>query len=208
MGVETVYLDTIDGIQIEADVVRTDVFPARAVVIIGHPHPLHGGDRFNPVVRTMQEAAERLNCHSIAIDFRGVNNSGGTFDDGDSERLDLAAACELADMIEPECPIIMTGYSFGSMVALNVTNPWIGAWIAIAPPLPLMTSTPISAMNPRPKILIAPEHDQFTVPADLRDATSGWANTSIIELPNVDHFIMVGALDACHQALSNVLESL
>jgi hypothetical protein len=208
MGVETVYLDTIDGIQIEADVVRTSTFPARAVVIIGHPHPLHGGDRFNPVVRALQEAAAHLNCHSIAVDFRGVNNSGGTYDDGDSERLDLAAACELADMIEPECPIIMSGYSFGSMVALNVTNPWIAAWIAVAPPLPLMTSTPISAQSSRPKILIAPEHDQFTVPAVLRDATKEWINTSVVEIPNVDHFIVVGAREACHHALSTALESI
>ncbi len=205
VGVETVYLDTIDGIQIEADVIRTDTYPAKAVVIIGHPHPLHGGDRFNPVVRAMQEAAASHGCHSIAVDFRGVNNSGGVHDDGDSERLDLAAACELAEMIEPECPIIMTGYSFGSMVALNVTNPWIAAWIAVAPPLPLMKSTPLAAQNSRPKILIAPEHDQFTDPTALRAATSSWTNTVIVELPHVDHFIAMGALAACKNALNSVL---
>lgn len=208
MGVETVYLDTIDGIQIEADVIRTDVYPARAVVIIGHPHPLYGGDRFNPVVRAMQEAAASHGCHSIAVDFRGVNNSGGMHDDGDSERLDLAAACELADMMEPECPIIMTGYSFGSMVALNVTNPWIAAWIAVAPPLPMMKSTPLAAQNARPKILLAPEHDQFTVPSDLREAATSWANTTVVELPQVDHFIAVGALAACNSALNTVLQQL
>lgn len=208
MGVETVYLDTIDGIQIEGDVIRTDEFPARAVVVIGHPHPLYGGDRFNPVVRAMQEAAASHGCHSIAIDFRGVNNSGGMHDDGDSERLDLAAACELADMIEPECPIIMTGYSFGSMVALNVTNPWIAAWIAVAPPLPMMKNVPLAAHKPQQKILIAPEHDQFTVPALLREATAEWTNTHIVELPQVDHFIAVGAQDACNSALDTVLSNL
>lgn len=208
MGVETVYLDTIDGIQIEADVIRTEEFPPRAVVIIGHPHPLYGGDRFNPVVRAMQEAAANHGCHSIAVDFRGVNNSGGMHDDGDSERLDLAAACELADMIEPECPIIMTGYSFGAMVALNVTNPWITAWIGIATPLPLMKSTPLAAQNSRPKILLAPEHDQFTVPSALRDATATWTNTTVVDLPSVDHFIAVGAGAACNDALASALQSL
>lgn len=205
MGVETVYLDTIDGIQVEADVIRTDAIEPRAIVIIGHPHPLYGGDRFNPVVRTMQRAAAELNCHSIAVDFRGVNNSGGTHDDGDSERLDLAAACELADMLEPECPIIMTGYSFGSMVALNVTNPWIAAWIAIAPPLPLMKSPPLAAQKTHPKILLAPQHDQFTAPDALREYTSTWMNTTVVELPQVDHFIAVGAYEACHSALNNAL---
>ena len=47
VGVETIYLETIDGINVEADLVRTDADLVRGVVIIGHPHPLYGGDRFN-----------------------------------------------------------------------------------------------------------------------------------------------------------------
>ena len=133
MVVETVFIQTIDGVEIEADIIRTDAVTPRAVVIIGHPHPLYGGDRHSHVVRALQEAASQANSHSIAIDFRGVGNSGGFHDDGDSERLDLAAACELADMIEPECPIIMSGYSFGSVVTMNVSNPWVAAWLCIAP---------------------------------------------------------------------------
>ena len=161
MGAETVYLETLDGISIESDVVRTEQYPARAVVVIAHPHPEYGGDRFNHVVRALQDAAADLGCHSIAIDFRGVGNSGGIHDNGDAERLDLAAACELGDMIEPDCPIIMAGYSFGSVVGLNVSNPFIAAWLAVAPPLPFMTSVPTAANNHRPKFLLVPEHDKF-----------------------------------------------
>lgn len=208
MGVETVYLETIDGVAIEADLIRTDHHPVRATVIIGHPHPLYGGDRFNHVVQAMQRAAADAQCHSIAVDFRGVGNSGGQFDDGDSERLDLAAACELVDLIENECPIIMTGYSFGSVVALNVNNPWIAGWIGIAPPVAMMSSAPLAAMNARPKILLIPEHDQFTSPQQLLDATSTWTNTTVTELSQVDHSIAVGAYDACVQALNEILKTL
>jgi hypothetical protein len=42
--VETVFIQTIDGVEIEADIIRTDAVTPRAVVIIGHPHPLYGGD--------------------------------------------------------------------------------------------------------------------------------------------------------------------
>lgn len=206
MGVETVFLETIDGVNIEADLIRTDTFPARAVVIIGHPHPLHGGDRYNPVVQSMQEAAAALGCHSIAIDFRGVGNSGGEYDDGDSERLDLAAACELADMVEPECPIIMTGYSFGSVVALNVANPWITGWVAIAPPVAMMKSIPICAQSSRPKVLVAPQHDQFTSPQVMKETADTWTNAHVIEAGDVDHFIATGATDLCLEALRAVLD--
>ena len=206
MGVETVYLETIDGVSIEADLIRTDQSPVRATVVIGHPHPLYGGDRFNHVVQAMQRAAADLHCHSVAVDFRGVGNSGGQFDNGDSERLDLAAACELVDLIETDCPIIMTGYSFGSVVALNVNNPWIIGWVGIAPPVAMMSSTPLAAMNTRPKYLIAPEHDQFTQPQQVREFTSSWVNTSVIELAQVDHSIAVGAYDACRLALQHILD--
>jgi len=208
VGVETIYLETIDGINVEADLVRTDADLVRGVVIIGHPHPLYGGDRFNHVVRAMQDVALGLDCHSIAVDFRGVNNSGGFHDDGDSERLDLAAACELSDLIAPEVPIIMTGYSFGSVVGLNVSNPWIAGWIAIAPPAQMMKSLPSAANNPRRKIIIAAEHDQFTTPDEMATAISTWDNSQIILAPGVDHSFAVNAATLCNSALSQLLETI
>lgn len=208
MGVETVYLETIDGVAVEADLIRSDAPIVRAVVVIGHPHPLHGGDRFNHVVQAMQRAAANADCHSIAVDFRGVGNSGGFHDNGDAERLDLAAACELADLIETDCPIIMTGYSFGSVVGLNVSNPWIAGWIAIAPPVTLMSSTPGAASSPRPKVLVAPEHDQFTTPDAMRDAVAKWNNTEVFHALAIDHFIATGSDEICAQALSRILETL
>ena len=208
MQAETVFLETLDGVAVEADVIRTDAQKVRAIVVIGHPHPLYGGDRFNHVVQAMQSAAYAADCHSIAVDFRGVGNSGGMHDDGDSERLDLAAACELADMLEEDCPIVMTGYSFGGVVALNVSHPLIAGWIAIAPPAQMMTHSPLAAQKNGSKIVLAPEHDQFTTPAHMKEVTSTWKNTHVVELPNVDHSIGIGATDACASALQQILNSL
>lgn len=205
MGVETVWLETIDGIEVEADIVRTDAPVVRATVVIGHPHPLYGGDRHNHVVAAIQRAAARLDCHSVAVDFRGVGNSGGLHDDGDSERLDLMAACELADMMNPDGSIIMAGYSFGSVVALNVSHPMIHGWLAVAPPVAMLTSDPVATRHAAPKILLAPEHDQFTAPEELRTRVAEWQGTSVVDLPGVDHMIAVGAETAAHDALAALL---
>jgi alpha/beta superfamily hydrolase len=202
---ETVSLETLDGVTIEAGIVRSDANQPLATVIIGHPHPLYGGDRSSHVVRALQVAAWELNCHSIAINFRGVGYSGGEHDNGDSERLDLVAACELADMMEPDGDIIMAGYSFGAVVALNVTHPLITAWIGIAPPVPLMGSTPTASSHHRPKFLFAPEHDQYSTPAQLRAHVSGWSSTTVAQIQGVDHFIAVGAKDTARDALSQAL---
>lgn len=205
MGVETVYLETIDGIEIEADVIRTDATFVRGTVVIGHPHPLYGGDRHNHVVQALQRAALANDCHSIAVDFRGVGNSGGMHDDGDAERLDLVAACELADMMHPDGPIIMSGYSFGSVVALNVTHPLIAGWVAIAPPLAMLNNEPTSTRYSHPKILLAPEHDQFTDPHALIHHVARWGHTTVTVLPGVDHMIAVGAEAAALTALQTML---
>ena len=205
MPAETVSLETLDGVLIEADIVRTDAHPARATVVIGHPHPLYGGDRHNHVVAAIQRAAHSLRCHSIAVDFRGVGNSGGLHDDGDSERLDLAAACEFADMVEPDGAIIMAGYSFGAAVALDTVHPLVTAWLAVAPPVGMIARGPLASRNPRPKMILSPEHDQFGAPDDVMRTVTGWPTTSVVAIPGVDHFIAVGAEAAVVTALGDLL---
>lgn len=207
MHEETVFLETLDGVEIEAVIVRTDADHPVATAIVAHPHPLYGGDRTNHVVRAFQQAAADLNCHSIAVNFRGVGFSGGEFDHGDSERLDLAAACELADMIEPETDIVMCGYSFGAVVALNVTHPAIKAWVAIAPPLAMMSSTPTSSSHHRQKFLFIPEHDQFSPPEELRAHVASWASTTVTTISSVDHYMSAHALETAQTALQQALRS-
>ena len=208
MHPETVFLGTIDGVEIEADLVRTDVPTPRAVVVVAHPHPLHGGDRFSHVVRAVQTAAAELGCHSIAPDFRGVGNSSGSHDNGDAERLDLAAACELADMVEPDCPIVMAGYSFGAMVGLNVTQPHVSGWLAVAPPLALMTTDPLAATDHRPKTVVAAEHDQFAELSELTGRVEAWTNTTLRVVRGVDHFFMADVASASKDALAELLQRL
>lgn len=208
MHEETVFLETLDGVQIEAGIVRSDVQQPRATVVIGHPHPAYGGDRTNHVVLALQQAAWEHDCHSIAINFRGVGYSGDEHDNGDAERLDMVAACELADMIEPDAPIVMAGYSFGAVVALNVTHPHIASWIGIAPPVPLMGSGPTARSHHRPKFLFVPEHDQFSSPDELKNYVSQWTATSLEILPSVDHFIQVNALECARTAIQLAISSL
>lgn len=201
MQEEAVLLETLDGVQIDAVVIRSDAQTPRATVVIGHPHPLYGGDRTNHVVRALQQAAWENDCHSVAVNFRGVGMSGGEHDNGDAERLDLAAACELAEMIEPDAHIVMSGYSFGAVVALNVTHPMISSWIGLAAPVSVMGSEPTSRSHHRPKFLFAPEHDQFCSPDQLRTATQDWVNTTVTVVQGVDHFFAIEALETARNAI-------
>lgn len=208
MQAETVSLETLDGVSIEADIVRSDAVSPRATVVIGHPHPLHGGDRHNHVVQALQRAAWSLGCNSIAPDFRGVGNSGGQHDDGDAERLDLAAACELADLLEIDVPVVAAGYSFGAVVALDLAHPLVAGWLAVAPPLSMLARGPVSSRNPRPKIIVSPEHDQFGDPDDVRALVETWENTQVQIAASVDHFLLAGADEICRDALGELLATI
>jgi alpha/beta superfamily hydrolase len=202
---ETVSLETIDGVRLEADIVWAAAPQPLAFVVIGHPHPQYGGDRHNHVVRALQTAAFAAGCHSIAPDFRGAGGSFGDHDNGDSERLDLAAACQMIDLVEDSVPVVMAGYSFGSVVAMNVTTPDIAGWLAVAPPVPMMTDGVLAAASHRPKHILLPRHDQFSTVEAIDALTSTWANTTVTVLESVDHFIAAGAEDACTAGLSAIL---
>ena len=205
MALETVSLETIDGVRLESDVIWAGTDSPRAFVVVGHPHPLYGGDRHNHVVRAIQYAAHRAGCHSIAPDFRGAGASFGDHDNGDSERLDLAAACEFIDLVEDAIPVVMAGYSFGSVVGLNVSNPSISGWLAVAPPVGMMSTRPTAASHHAPKRILLPRHDQFSSVEAMGALVADWVNTTVTVLESVDHFIAAGAEDACCAALDALL---
>lgn len=205
MTPETVSLETIDGVRLEADIVWAQAPSPAAFVVIGHPHPLHGGDRHSHVVRAIQEAAFAHGCHSVAPDFRGAGGSMGVHDGGDAERLDLAAACRMIDLVEDSVPVIMAGYSFGSVVAMNVTTPDISGWLAVAPPILHGGGSVLSAADHRPKHIVMPAHDQFTPVESLLPAVEGWTNTTVSIVPSVDHFFAAGAGAACAAGLAEIL---
>jgi alpha/beta superfamily hydrolase len=53
-----------------------------------------------------------------------------------------------------------------------------------------MASTPpIAAADHRPKRLLCAEHDQFTPSSTAVDLVSDWAATTIVTIPQADHFI-------------------
>jgi alpha/beta superfamily hydrolase len=187
VSIETVTLTTIDGVPIAADIATAAVDrPIRGGVVLAHPHPLYGGDRFNPVIDALFRAFPEHGFHAVRFDFRGAGDSGGDHHDGDSERLDVAAAVDFLAPFNDD--IWSIGYSFGSIVAMNVVEPRVSGWIAVAPPL--ADGSPVLAgHDPRPKLLLVPEHDQFCPTSSARERSREWPNTTIVEVAGTDHFL-------------------
>ncbi|MEY4361562.1 MAG: hypothetical protein RL391_868 [Actinomycetota bacterium] len=187
VAINTVTLTTIDGIDLEGDFRSADGEVIGSAVL-AHPHPLYGGDRWNPVVDALFDRLPILGFHCLRFDFRGVGASGGEHDGGDSERLDVAAAIDFVCAVADE-PAWIVGYSFGSMVALNVVEPRVSGWVAVAPPLGTTRGRILAAEDPRPKLVLAPAHDQFTDAESARHIVGSWTSASISILDSADHFL-------------------
>ena len=87
------------------------------VVIILHPHPLYGGDMFNPVVHTLANAFLDSGYATFRFDFRGAN-SRSDFAGISGAVDDCVAASKMLNSLKFELAGI-AGYSFGGSAALR-----------------------------------------------------------------------------------------
>jgi uncharacterized protein len=185
-------LTTTDGEQLDADLaVPSATIDVLGSVVIAHPHPLRGGNRFSPVVKALFDGFAAAGWAALRFDFRGVGKSTGVHGDGIAERLDVTAALDHLRATFPDVPSVLAGYSFGSRVVLSVEDPDVLGWIAVAPPLavsPPSAERDAVGQDPRPKRLIVPVDDDFSPPAATARATSDWSNVSTTVIEGADHF--------------------
>ncbi len=181
-------LRTCDGLILRAESAWTT--NPTSLAVLCHPHPLHGGNMFAPVVDALFQSLPSQNIACVRFNFRGVTGSDGRHDYGNGEQIDVVAAIDFLVEQFPNLPLTVLGWSFGADVALCVTHQAIQSWIAIAPPLAVLNSALMeSGPDPRPKKLFVPEYDQFCDPVQAKDRTQDWFNCSIHVVPDSDHFL-------------------
>jgi len=108
------------------------------LVVLSHPHPLHGGTMNNKVVTTMERAFKGLGYVTVAYNFRGVGQSEGVYDEGVGEQEDLLAVVAWAKTMFAIEHVTLAGFSFGSYVSLKVQERLaVEALCTVAPPVGL-----------------------------------------------------------------------
>jgi len=151
-----------------------------AGAILLHPHPDMGGDRYNNVVDALYRLLPDEGVSALRFDF---------------SRSELAVAvADTMAAIErmPTEPRFLVAYSFGGGVAATIDDERIAGWYLIAPALTMFE--PVIGDDPRPKAIVAAEHDRFFSPARLEVATSEWEATERTTITGADH-MFVGRTD-------------
>jgi len=208
-------ITTDDGIALEAEVRLPAVGAGgddavTGAVVLAHPHPAQGGSMASLVTSELFRLLPQRGLAALRFNFRGVGNSGGEHGHGRTEAADVTAALAVMADLWPHRPLVLSGWSFGGDVSLSLTDPLIDGWAAIAPPLRVLPLDELSAAagaDPRPKLLIVPEHDQFRAPDTAREATAGWVNTTVEAVAGADHFL-VGRTEKAARLVATFASSL
>lgn len=191
--------------------------PLAAVVC--HPHPLYGGTLDNKVVHGLARALREAGLHVLRFNFRGAGGSEGSHDAGRGEQDDVRAALDLvtslAGLSEASSAgsaagkLLLAGYSFGSYVGGTValSEPRVGALIAVAPPVNHYDFRAIAAA--RPPRLVAYARDDELVPAALveRFLASCAVAPRVVRLPEGGHMFH-GQISALRAAVGAWLAEL
>lgn len=175
-------LTTSDGHHLTADLALpddgTDLVGA---VVLCHPHPQYGGDRFNTVVTALFDTLPTAGYAALRFDFRRE------FSGGVDERRDVVAALDHLDTIETltSIPRFVVGYSFGAAVALTTSDARISGIAAIAPPLAMMPVADPGVST----LVLTPRHDQFSPPETTEPIVAEWADVEFDVIESADHFL-------------------
>jgi hypothetical protein len=188
-AVEPMVCTTADGLSLEAELALPDQ-PVGAVVL-AHPHPQQGGSMRSLVTSELFRSLPDARIAALRFNFRGVEGSEGTHGGGVDERHDIVAAIDRLRLATDARPLVLAGWSFGADVAASVLDDRLAGWFLIAPPLRIVPAPDfVAGADPRPKLLVVPEHDMFRPPASAREATADWANTTVEVIAGADHFLV------------------
>ena len=176
------------------------------VVIICHPHPVHGGTMDNKVVTTLMRTYRDLGIHAVRFNFRGVGQSEGEFDHANGELDDLmCVASWVKEQLRPSA-LLLAGFSFGSSIAARASyllGP-IAHLTLVAPPIERYNYDRDRCFESPISVIQGDKDERVIAEGVYRWVTELTSTVELIRYPEAGHFFH-GYLTALKQDLSAVL---
>jgi hypothetical protein len=194
---EAVTLHTADGLALVGELALPESEAPVATLITLHPLPTEGGMMDSHLLR---KAANRLPALAdlavLRFNTRGTasdaGRSEGTFGDGESEQLDVAAAIDLVEFRDLPAPWLV-GWSFGTDLAIRYgCDPSVVGAILISPPLRYSTAADLDqwATSGKPLVAIVPELDDYLRPPEARERFAAVPQAAVVDVPGAKHLFV------------------
>lgn len=190
---EPVVLETSDGVRLVGELALPESGAPVGTAICVHPLPTAGGSMDSHLLRKMAWRLPALaGVAVLRFNTRGHDGSGGTFDFGRREGLDVAAALDLVEARDLPAPWLV-GWSFGTDVILrHGADPSVVGAVLISPPLRFATDADLDrwAAFGRPLRLVVPELDDYLRPAAARERFARVPQAELVAVPRARHLFV------------------
>ncbi|HEU5035078.1 MAG TPA: hypothetical protein VFT62_10025 [Mycobacteriales bacterium] len=194
---EPVTLHTADGLRLVGELALPEDRPPVATLVLLHPLPTHGGMMDSHLFR---KAANRLPALAglavLRFNTRGTasvqGRSEGEFDNGEAERLDVAAALDRVEYADLPAPWLV-GWSFGTDLAIRYgVDPSVVGAVLISPPLRFSSDADLQrwAASGKPLVAIVPELDDYLRPAEARQRFAVVPQATVVDVPGAKHLFV------------------
>jgi alpha/beta superfamily hydrolase len=191
---EQISLETADGLSLVGELARPVDRDPLATLVCLHPLPTHGGMMDSHILR---KAAFRLPALAglavLRFNSRGTSSAQGTsdgsFDEGQDEAYDVAAAIEYAEF--HDLPHIwLLGWSFGTDLALrHGHDPCVEGAVLLSPPLRFSRPEDLQvwADSGKPLVAVVPEHDDYLQPPAARERFASVGQAEVVAVEGAKH---------------------
>ncbi|MDA8129239.1 MAG: alpha/beta hydrolase [Betaproteobacteria bacterium] len=156
----------------------------RGLLLVAHPHPLHGGSLDNKVVTTIAKAANEAGWVSVRPNFRGVGMSDGEFDAGVGETDDLLAVARFVEASYPDLPWALAGFSFGAFVQHRLRQALPARRLILV--APAVTMYEFDPVPPDTRVIFG-DADELIPPAAIQ-LWAGQQKLAAKAIPGAGHF--------------------
>jgi alpha/beta superfamily hydrolase len=182
------------------------------LAVILHPHPLHGGTMNNRVVFDLYHTFAKRGFGVLRFNFRGVGRSQETFDQGQGELRDAAAALDWLQQHNPNSASCwVAGISFGAWIGMQLLmrRPEIRGFVSVSLPAN-MYDFGFLAPCPSSGLMVHGDRDTL-VPVDAvgklaqKLSQQRGIKIDLDVVPGADHFF-TGCLDQLNAAVEGYLD--
>jgi len=179
----------------------------KALAIVCHPHPLHGGTMQNKVVTTLVKTFHRLGLTTIRFNYRGVGESEGEYGYATGEIDDLKSVIAWGEKEFPEYHLWLAGFSFGAYIAARTCQEipqHVETLVTIAPAADRFDFTALTKIT-CPWIVVMGDADEVVPPKVVFDwARSHQPAPTLIRMEGVGHFFHGKLIDLREQLLDEL----
>jgi len=154
------------------------------VAIVLHPHPQYGGTMNNKVVQDAYNVFVNNGFSVLRVNFRGVERSEGTFDNGQGELSDAAAALDWVERENQDySQCWVSGFSFGSLICMQLImrRPEVTKFVCLSPQPNVYDFTFLAPCPTSGQIVIG-ENDELVPKTSIEDLKNRLKNQKNVDV--------------------------